>query len=440
MNYIELKQIYELIKSGFDLESISFELGIPKEKLNNYINKYRSMNNTSNTIERKKLLSKINKLKKKYNNLFYADYSKKDENSLVLSDEENELINTTINNIENKITSMNSLEKTERRNIANSILLELKIIDDLTLNLSQSEKLYSLLHTTNMSNLSIKRSDKIDSYIKRKQKNTAKRFAYAIDATQIKTDDIDELKLLESKITKEMLQEDSILVSSVKSKIHSKIFTLTYQNRTNLIRNNISDNVRTLISSLADGTLSLENANQLIEDEISERQKNSSANNKLSSEKIKNQIFIQVKTLLKEQPTNYSIKNPNKTVEQLQQLTNIDITQSLQIVTTNLINEKSYEKAKILCDDFLKATRDDALKDTIYTMKKNIRNYEIGDMVLKGLSMDKSDDKQIEYFELIEKGLIKGNVKLSSIPLGTSKDGLKKIYLSDIMDINELER
>ena len=130
----------------------------------------------------------------------------------------------------------------------------------------------------------------------------------------------------------------------------------------------------------------------------------------------------------------------NKTVEQLQQLTNIDITQSLQIVTTNLINEKSYEKAKILCDDFLKATRDDALKDTIYTMKKNIRNYEIGDMVLKGLSMDKSDDKQIEYFELIEKGLIKGNVKLSSIPLGTSKDGLKKIYLSDIMDINELER
>ena len=183
MNYIELKQIDELIKSGFDLESISFELGIPKEKLNNYINKYRSMNNTSNTIERKKLLSKINKLKKKYNNLFYADYSN-------------------------------------------------------------------------------------------------------------------------------------------------------------------------------------------IEDEISERQKNSSANNKLSSEKIKNQIFIQVKTLLKEQPTNYSIKNPNKTVEQLQQLTNIDITQSLQIVTTNLINEKSYEKAKILCDDFLKATRDDALKDTIYTMKK----------------------------------------------------------------------
>ena len=84
MNYIELKQIDELIKSGFDLESISFELGIPKEKLNNYINKYRSMNNTSNTIERKKLLSKINKLKKKYNNLFYADYSKKDENYFVL--------------------------------------------------------------------------------------------------------------------------------------------------------------------------------------------------------------------------------------------------------------------------------------------------------------------------------------------------------------------
>ena len=389
--------------------------------------------------DNKKMLAKISRMKRKYKNLFYTDYSEKAEEAKVLSEDENKIIYTTINDIENKLNTMKFLSKTDKKDVANSILLDLKKIDNFTLDISQSEKLYVLLHTANLSNLNIKRSDKTDFNIRKKQKNITKKLAHSIDIEQSKVEKIDELKLLESKLTRAMMQEEPILVGSVKSKIQNKIFKLNHQNYTYQIRNDVSNNVNSIVLSLADGTLNLENSEQLIESEITERQEKLSTN-KLSKEQIKNQIFIQIKTLLKEQPNKYCIQYPEKALEQLQQLTNVDTSQGLSIIVTNLITEKSFEKAKTLCNNFLINESDENLKSTILTLKKNIRNSEIGDMVLKGLSMNESDDKQIAYFKLIEKGIIKGNVKLSSVPLGKSKDGLRNIYLSDIMEAHQLER
>ena len=76
MNYIELKQIDELIKSGFDIELISFELNIPLQELRNYLKNYEDMN-THNKRDNKKMLAKISRMKRKYKNLFYTDYSEK---------------------------------------------------------------------------------------------------------------------------------------------------------------------------------------------------------------------------------------------------------------------------------------------------------------------------------------------------------------------------
>ena len=45
------------------------------------------------------------------------------------------------------------------------------------------------------------------------------------------------------------------------------------------------------------------------------------------------------------------------------------------------------------------------------------------------------------YFELIEKGLKMGNVKLGAISLGKSQDGLRTITLADIWtDENQKEK
>ena len=50
-------------------------------------------------------------------------------------------------------------------------------------------------------------------------------------------------------------------------------------------------------------------------------------------------------------------------------------------------------------------------------------------------------EEEKSYFELIEKGLKMGNVKLGAVSLGKSQDGLRTITLADIWtDENQREK
>lgn len=71
----------------------------------------------------------------------------------------------------------------------------------------------------------------------------------------------------------------------------------------------------------------------------------------------------------------------------------------------------------------------------IKRLKKEIRNDEISNIVLKVINMRGIDiEEERIYFELIEKGLKMGNIKLEEISLGKSQDGLKFITLADIWE------
>ena len=63
---------------------------------------------------------------------------------------------------------------------------------------------------------------------------------------------------------------------------------------------------------------------------------------------------------------------------------------------------------------------------------KEIKNDEIGDIVLKAINLNGTYEKEKECFELIEKGLNMGNVNLRAVSLGKTQDGLKNITLADI--------
>ena len=76
----------------------------------------------------------------------------------------------------------------------------------------------------------------------------------------------------------------------------------------------------------------------------------------------------------------------------------------------------------------------------MHILRKEIRNEEIGDAVLKGINMDGTLEEQNAYYELIEKGLKQGNVKLGAVCLGKSEDGLRTITLADIWTEKEKSR
>lgn len=133
-----------------------------------------------------------------------------------------------------------------------------------------------------------------------------------------------------------------------------------------------------------------------------------------------------------EKSEQYHIENPEKTVMQIQELCGGELEQAIRTVVKNLTSIKDFERAKEVCNKFSTQDNESSFSAYIRTLRKQIRNDEISDIVLKGINMSGTEREERRYLELIEKGLKMGNVKLGAISLGRSQDGLRTITLADI--------
>ena len=141
-----------------------------------------------------------------------------------------------------------------------------------------------------------------------------------------------------------------------------------------------------------------------------------------------------------EKTQQYHIESPETTVFQIQELCDGELVQAIRTVVKNLTSIKDFERAKEVCNKFSSKDKGSPLSMYIRRLRNEIRNDEISDIVLKGINMNGTEEEENLYFELIEKGLKMGNVKLSEVSLGRSQDGLRSITLADIWsDENQLE-
>ena len=279
----EIEEIKQIIKKGFDLELISFELDIPIEELKKYKDEIERNNNLSKTkthnekkiIDKKniKAHSKMQKMREKYNQIFFTD-NKKEINLPNVSKQQIELINSVITEIEKNIRELKSQPKAEIRKKVGTILTELNKIESYPLTVEQSEKLYILMKSKDLEKLNLKSTDKIDTYINKKRKMVIKKLAKSIDIAQSQTENLEELKNLQRKLTMEMAQKNPILVGSVISKIENKILKINQQKALYRIRNSISNDIEYIIKELANGTLDKEKAIKIIEEEARKKIKN----------------------------------------------------------------------------------------------------------------------------------------------------------------------
>ena len=145
--------------------------------------------------------------------------------------------------------------------------------------------------------------------------------------------------------------------------------------------------------------------------------------------------------MLIEKSEQYHIDNPEKTILQIQELCDGELEQAIRTVVKNLTNVKDFERAKEVCNKFSSKDNESSLSAYIRKLRKQIRNEEISDIVLKGLNMNGTEREERTYFELIEKGIKMGNIKLGAVSLGKSQDGLRNITLADIwVDENQKEK
>lgn len=383
----------------------------------------------------------MKQLRERYNQSFFKSNSSEVKQPQRLSKQQKELIDCVILKVEETINEMIELQKSERRRQAKSILLEIKKIEGLNLTVEQAEKLNTLMQSTTLDKLNISITDRIDFNISKTRKSIIRKLAEAIDIAHSQTEDVEELKELGRKITAKMVLNNQILVGAVKTKIDNKIFKIQQKIVSNQIRNNVSANISSIIKDIALGRLDIEKANEIIDNEAKLRVESKPKTRfSLTQEQEKRQIFIQIRTVLVDKAELYCIDNPEEAVIQLQNLFGGELEQSLRTVVKNLTNRKKFTEAKRVCNSFSKKDDENTIDSYIHILRKEIRNEEIGDAVLKGINMDGTLEEQNAYYELIEKGLKQGNVKLGAISLGKSQDGLRTITLADIWTEKEKSR
>ena len=335
---------------------------------------------------------------------------------------------------------MKQLPKNDRRRNANLILTQLKKIEGYQLTINQAEKLNFLIQSEVLEGLNLNPTDKINYYLKINKKTIVRKLIEAIDISQAETQDIEELKKLEKKITAKIQQSNPVITGAMRTKIKNKILRINQQKAIDKIRNDVPENIELIIKDLAKGTLDVQAANEILEDEAKKRVEGKPKTRfTLTEEQEKRQSLIQIKKILMENPEQYHIEKPEVTIMQIEELCNGGLEQAIRTVVKNLTGIKDFERAKEVCDKFSSRNDENQIAKYIMKLKKEIKNDEIGEMVLKGINMNGTYEEERAYLELIEKGLKLGRVKLEAVSLGKSQDGLKNITLADIWIDEEIK-
>ena len=152
---VKQEEIVKLIKDGFDLELISFELDVPMEILVQLKHELENTGNKKNSDE----VTKMEQMRQKYKELFLKSYKRNIQTPKELSAEEVELITIVTNSIEEKIEEMKSLSGRPNRSNAVRILSELKKIENIDLQIEQAEKLIKLLEAKELDRVNINMDD-----------------------------------------------------------------------------------------------------------------------------------------------------------------------------------------------------------------------------------------------------------------------------------------
>lgn len=452
MKLNEIEEVKKLIKNGFDLELISFELDIPIEEIKQCKLELETIKQPNSTkiysakeiidSENKQAHSKMQQMRERYKKLYFTSNKIEVKQPKELPRQKVEQIKSVIAEIEEIVESIKELPKKERRKEVNAILTKLKQIEEYQLTIEQAEKLHYILQSEELKKLNSSITDKIDFYMNRSRKIIIKKLAEAIDIAQAQSDELEELKGLERKLTMGMQQNNQIVVGAVRSRIGNKISKIIQQKAIDRIRNDIPEDIEFIIREIAKGTLDVQIANEIIDKEAKKRMKGKPKNKfSLTEEQEKRQILIQIRTVLIEKSEQYHIENPEKTILQIKELCGGELEQAIRTVVKNLTNVKDFERAKEVCNRFSSKDNERLLPTCIRDLRKQIRNDEISDIVLKGINMKGTEREERTYFELIEKGLKMGNIKLGAVSLGKSQDGLKNITLADIWaDENQNEK
>ena len=252
--------------------------------------------------------------------------------------------------------------------------------------------------------------------------------------------DLETLKELQKRV-KTYVQNGYEYMNAVNASISNKIQKLQMGEWNRQIREDIPKEIKLIISDIAKGKLDINIAKNIIAEQARKKIKGRKITRfSLTEEQERKQFLSKIDIALREQGLKYPIEDPEKTMQILQELTTTGLTMRLNIVVSNLLERKKFNQAKELCKKYERSKDNYEDNIYIYNLEKTIRNAEIGDIVYRAIYSDMSPEEETKFWISLQEGLRKGNVKMKSVPLGKTQDGLRNITLQDVWpeDIKEI--
>ena len=155
------------------------------------------------------------------------------------------------------------------------------------------------------------------------------------------------------KLPKRTDSSNDIRLDSMKNKIERKIYRLHLKNASTRLMSNISPDIELIVKEIANGTLDLEKANEIIDQEAKNRMKGK-PNNKfsLTEKQERGQILIQIQSLLRNNSKIYKLQNPEATINILEKLCGITSVNSSKLVIENLLAAQDFTTARQIYSKF----------------------------------------------------------------------------------------
>lgn len=384
----------------------------------------------------------MDKMRAKYNEIYGKSLSEgKRTARRNLTSSETKKVDSAIANIQNNIEEMTKMPRNQRIKFVRKIMDEVKSIQGLPLSIDYLEMLTKLLQNKEFDGIVVDITDKTMFYFNQTRGKVISDLATAIDEQMQAINDIEKLTELDRRLPLAFVSKNSVTISGVKNKIRNKIVKLTQEKALASIRNDISENVESILTGLTGNNLELEQMQALLKSEVAERleRKNKEAT-PANEEHERRQVIIQIKSVLADRADKYKVTNPESTIMRLYELSGRnDLQTAIRTVVKNFSERKEFDIARSLCEKYLTEHKDElgGYKSPLYMLNEEIKNAQIGDFILRGLQAQGSVEDEINYVQLIQRGL--KNKNLRAIPLGKNKDGVRNITLADIWEA-EIER
>jgi len=250
------EEIKKLIEKGFDIELISFELDVPIEQLRQWEKELQTSQESKNSgktysvqeiidQENSRVHRKIEKMRKRYEKLFFKRNELKSKvqykQQRELSQQESEIFELVITGIKERIREMQGSSVRDRQKRVREIQMELKKINNYPLRIEHLETIYHLMENGELTGLNLDRKDQYDEYVSSVKRNIGERLTQLIEFEQVQTEDIEKLKMLENKLTLNMIKENQTTLGMMRSKIQNKINGIKRKQAMDRIKNDVSE-------------------------------------------------------------------------------------------------------------------------------------------------------------------------------------------------------